>query len=50
MIVRSCAALIALGAMVLAPSLARSEMLAMMNYETKSKEFAEIAEGAGAAR
>ena len=37
MIVRSCAALIALGAMVLAPSLARSEILAMMNYETKSK-------------
>lgn len=38
MIVRSCAALIALGAMVLAPSLARSEILAMMNYETKSKD------------
>ena len=38
MIVRSCAALIALGVMVLAPSLARSEMLAMMNYETKSKD------------
>ncbi|HET7384458.1 MAG TPA: hypothetical protein VFJ59_17970 [Pseudolabrys sp.] len=37
MIVRSCAALIALGAMV-APSLARSEILAMMNYETKSKD------------
>ena len=31
-----CAALIALGAMVLAPSLARSEILAMMNYETKN--------------
>ncbi|HEY6860051.1 MAG TPA: hypothetical protein VI358_09745, partial [Pseudolabrys sp.] len=38
MTVRSCAALIALGAMVLAPSLARSEILAMMNYETKSKD------------
>ena len=31
-------ALIAAGAMALAPSLARSEILGMMNYETKSKE------------
>lgn len=38
MIARPCAALIALGAMVLVPSLARSEILAMMNYETKSKD------------
>jgi DNA-binding beta-propeller fold protein YncE len=38
MIVRSCAALIALGAILLAPSLAQSEILAMMNYETKSKD------------
>ena len=38
MIARSWAALIALNAMVLAPSLARSEILAMMNYETKSKD------------
>src|SRR5215467_12649586 len=38
MITRSCVALVALGAMVLAPSLARSEILGMMNYETKSKD------------
>ena len=41
MIARPCAALIALGAMVLVPSLARSEILAMMNYETKSKDSLE---------
>ena len=38
MIARSGMALFVLGALVLAPSLARSEILAMMNYETKSKE------------
>ena len=37
MIARSCASLIVLGVMALAPSLASSEILAMMNYETKSK-------------
>ena len=38
MIARSCASLIAVGAMALAPNLASSEILAMMNYETKSKD------------
>jgi DNA-binding beta-propeller fold protein YncE len=38
MIARSCAVLVAIGAMLLSPSLARSEILAMMNYETKSKD------------
>ncbi len=38
MTARTCAVLIVLGAMVLAPSLAQSEILAMMNYETKSKD------------
>ena len=38
MIGRSCATLIALCSMALIPSLARSEILAMMNYETKSKD------------
>ena len=38
MIGRSCATLIAFCSMALIPSLARSEILAMMNYETKSKD------------
>ena len=38
MIARSCAVLVAIGAMSLSPSLALSEILAMMNYETKSKD------------
>ncbi|HKF72236.1 MAG TPA: hypothetical protein VKB68_10825 [Stellaceae bacterium] len=42
MIARSCAALIALGAVVLVPSLAQSEILGMMNYETKSKESLKV--------
>src|SRR5262249_12990341 len=42
MIARSCAALIAVGAMVLSPSLAQSEILGMMNYETKSKESLKV--------
>jgi DNA-binding beta-propeller fold protein YncE len=38
MTVRFSTALIAIGAMVLTPNFARSEILAMMNYETKSKD------------
>ena len=38
MIARSCAVLVAIGAVLLSSSLARSEILAMMNYETKSAD------------